>query len=822
MTPVTTYRLTPVALCAVAVALLTPLPGCAQDRPADAREGRDGREEEVREGDARGPTVGGQLAMDPVRTEADWRAAVAADPGDLPARLGLAEYLWNRGRRAEADSTFRTFVTAYNRTGEMSADELIAVGDALTYLGRERPELLRDAVRAYEEAIDAAPRGTTARIALAELFLDKYDSREAGELLGEALELAPEHPRALLGMARRARFDGSSASFDYVRRALDVAPDYADAHAFLAELHLELEEVERAEAAARRALEVDPDHLPAWGALAAAAHLRGDEAGFAAARDRVLSIDPAHGKLYVTLAELAYRTRRYEDAVTFARQGVELDDHEWAAHAALGLNLLRVGEMAAGRRALEDAYAGDPFNPWVVNTLDLLDELDGFETVESPRFRFRLHPDEAGVLAVYAPALAEEAFDRMAERYAYRPPTPITVEVYDRHEEFSVRTVGLTGLGALGVAFGSVLAMDSPGARPAGEFTWGATLWHEISHAFTLGATEHRTPRWFSEGLAVLDERRARTGWGMDVDPGFLLAFRDDRLPTLERFDMGFVRPAYPGQVGHSYLLASLLCEWIEETHGLEAIRAMLAGYRDGLDTEAVFAASLDADVPAVQAELTGWIEARYASALASLEGVGPENPPPPGSFPTLLIEAQEARAAGQADRAIALFDSARAVFPDYTGPGAPSLALARLHAEAGRDSTALAAYRDFTSRNESDLDARREQAALERALGDRTAERETLASAVWIEPFDASLLSELAAAREATGDWTGAVRERRALVALAPTDLAAAWYELARAHHRSGDAAAARSAVLRALEVAPNYDEALDLLVTLREEGGS
>ena len=69
----------------------------------------------------------------------------------------------------------------------------------------------------------------------------------------------------------------------------------------------------------------------------------------------------------------------------------------------------------------------------------------------------------------------------------------------------------------------------------------------------------------------------------------------------------------------------------------------------------------------------------------------------------------------------------------------------------------------------------------------------------------------------EAAGDLAGAIAERRAIVALGPVDRAAAHFQLARTLHLNGDPAAARSAVLAALEIAPNYEEALDLLLELR-----
>ena len=92
-------------------------------------------------------------------------------------------------------------------------------------------------------------------------------------------------------------------------------------------------------------------------------------------------------------------------------------------------------------------------------------------------------------------------------------PGPVQVEVYPNHEDFAVRTMGMPGLGALGVTFGRVIAMDSPSARRPGDFNWGSTLWHEMSHVFILTATNFRVPRWFTEGLAVHEEGERSPEW---------------------------------------------------------------------------------------------------------------------------------------------------------------------------------------------------------------------------------------------------------------------------------------------------------------------
>ena len=57
--------------------------------------------------------------------------------------------------------------------------------------------------------------------------------------------------------------------------------------------------------------------------------------------------------------------------------------------------------------------------------------------------------------------------------------------------------------------------------------------------------------------------------------------------------------------------------------------------------------------------------------------------------------------------------------------------------------------------------------------------------------------------------------------VALKPVDIADAQYNLAVAYRAAGDAASARRSVLRALEAAPHFQRAQDLLLDLRGSPG-
>ena len=314
---------------------------------------------------------------------------------------------------------------------------------------------------------------------------------------------------------------------ELANRSLEVNEHYVPARVFLATRLLQVEDYDRAMEEVDKALDVNPSSLEALSVLAAARYQSGDERGFAETRRRVLSLNSRHGDFYTTMEEVSARNRLYEQATRFASLAIEIDSMSWRGYALLGMNELRNGRMREGRGNLERAFAGDPYDIWTKNTLDLLDILDLYPETSSPRFEFIVDGSESELLTPYLSAIAEEAYDRLSEKYGYEPPTPIRVEVFPEEVDFSVRTVGVTGLRALGVSFGPVVAIISPSAKGEGYFNWGSTLWHELSHTFHMGVSEFRVPRWFTEGCSVyadkyfnLDAVQAAHGRGPSVATG--------------------------------------------------------------------------------------------------------------------------------------------------------------------------------------------------------------------------------------------------------------------------------------------------------------
>ena len=140
--------------------------------------------------------------------------------------------------------------------------------------------------------------------------------------------------------------------------------------------------------------------------------------------------------------------------------------------------------------------------------------------------------------------------------------------------------MGMPGLGALGVTFDSVVAMDSPSGRPPGSFHWASTLWHEMSHVYVLQATNNRVPRWFTEGLAVYEETAASPDWGDRLDLESIHAMQNKMLLPVAELDRGFIRPSYPSQVIVSYFQGGKILTYIAEKWGYSKLLDMIHAYR--------------------------------------------------------------------------------------------------------------------------------------------------------------------------------------------------------------------------------------------------
>ncbi|HKG23186.1 MAG TPA: tetratricopeptide repeat protein, partial [Blastocatellia bacterium] len=626
--------------------------------------------------------------------------------------------------------------------------------------------------------------------------------------------------------------ESSSEPLKAVERALSINPNHVNALSFKAWLDLEADRPEQAGESVGRALQVNPNSIEAISMRAAMHYVTGRKADFEAETRRALALNPHAGRLYQTLAHFAVINRRYSESVEFGRRAVELSPTLWSARTELGIQLLRIGRMAEGRAELEQAFKGDPFNLWAKNSLDLLDSMREYtETVQGP-FIIKLAPRDSGAVSVYASSLLEEAHKKLTAKYRFTPKSPISVEIFPNHEDFAVRSFGLPGIGALGVCFGQVIAMDSPSARPQGEFNWGGTLWHEYTHVITLQITDYGIPRWFSEGLSVYEERRARPGWGDNWSIERLKAFLGGRFVKVEDMEAAFTRPTTPDGVGLAYFQASMICEFVEEKYGFDAILKMLALYKERVKTPEVLQRALSTSPSDFDSAFNEYLRAKvqpYVEAVGDspLDSPGAQSPSkeamiavlksrPKDFFANLRLGALY-KNEGDTDRAIEHLRRAATAFPFYGGEGNAYSQLADIYESQGKKAEAAEMVEALIKQRESDAEAYKRLVKLKIETGDRAGALATLFTSFYVYPFDASLHKQAGDVYLEQGNARDAAREFGVVVALGPPDLAAAHFDLARALEAMGNRVEARREVLRALEIAPGFEKAQELLLKLR-----
>ena len=736
------------------------------------------------------------------------------------SELRQAEAVETIGQEQRAHAIYERLVKEYTDNNAQTAAELTVIARALVHLER-----FQDANDIYRSAIEADPTYLEAQLGGAELYTAKYAYGDAARFLDDALAINPASARAHLDVALNKRLDGGEDLANALNRALQINPNFVDALNLKASLALEASQFDQASLDIEKALKLNPQSLDARSLRASLAYLQDRDT--APDVTATLAINQRYGGLYNTLAHFATITRRTEQAVAFARKAIELSPSLWDAHLNLGMSLLRLGQMQEGRAAVERAFKGDPFNVWAKNTLDLLDTMQDFRETKRGSFVIKTSEQESDVLTIYAGNLLDEAAAKLTAKYRFTPKGQVIVEIFPNHEDFAVRTLGIPGLGALGVCFGPLVALDSPSARQAGEFNWGSTLWHEYTHVITLQMTDYRIPRWFSEGLSVYEERQARPGWGDDWNPVFIRAFVDGRWFKISELDGGFQRPKRAQDVPIAYFQASQICEFIVERYGFDAILRMLALYRDKAQTPDILRQVLKLSEPEFDRAFFSYIEAKarpMSEALKSENNVIASLTKPEvlkmletQESLALRIRAAELYAAdGDTKNAEIQFRRAIELFPYFTGNGNAYVSLAKILETGGEWSKAADVLNALVKVDENNIEALKEIARLRQKASENVKAVQALRLSFYINPFEYSLHTTAGELSFAAKDYANALSEFQAALALQPPNIAEANYNVATAYHALGRQPEAKRAVLHALEAAPRYEKAQELLLRI------
>ena len=663
----------------------------------------------------------------------------------------------------------------------------------------------QEANNQFRTAADQSPANAMIRVRWGRLMHERFNNTEADNLFGEALRRDPKNAQAYYGLALVSADGFDSKAVAYAGKAIELDPKLYEAHGLLASLLLEDSEEAKAFAEADSALKISPEALDAM-AVHAAIEVLNDRSPDAWL-GKIRQVNPVYGEGYALIAHHLVLNRRYTDGIAYYRKAIEADPRLWSARSQLGINLMRLGQEDEPRKQLALCYDNGYRNEETVNSLRLLDSYKNFVTFKGTGTILRLHKKEAELLRPYFEAELKKIMATYDKKYKMTLPGPVQVEVYPDHEDFAVRTMGMPGLGALGVTFGEVIAMDSPSGRPPGEFHWASTLWHEMSHVYILTATNFRVPRWFTEGLAVHEETQASPEWGDRITPDVVAAIRDKKLLPVAELDRGFIRPEYPNQVLVSYYQAGRICDYIQSHWGADKLLDMVHSFAEHKSTPDVIRQDLGMAPEDFDKQFLEWLDKDVGKTVASFD-----------QWRAGLKDlAQQARNKNY-DAVLKEGEEVRRLYPDYVYPANPYEFMAQADLAKGDKQAAVAILASYEKIGGHSPSALKQLASLEEELGKPADAAATLERVNYIYPNDEELHRKLGDLSFAQNNFPGSIREYNAVVAMNPLDKAAAQFNLARAFFAAGQKDKAEDHVLASLEAAPDYRPAQKLLLQLKD----
>jgi tetratricopeptide (TPR) repeat protein len=732
--------------------------------------------------------------------------ALEANPLDHRARLALGNALAAQGKRSEAHRAWDALADHYLEGRVKGASDLARVARGLWKTG-----YFKNANQVFQEASELEPSNMDVELGWGQLFLEKYNYRDADTSFKKVLEAFPAHLDALVAMATIDLLsDGDvRAARTRVERVLQINPNHQAGLRLASLVEVHDERWDAALERAKAAVALNPRDLESLSQLAAIHFLRDEHADFEATAKRALAIDPTYAAAYSKAGDLGERVHRYAEIVSLYERALEVDPEHAAAHVGLGIGYSRVGDDPKASQHLDRAYELDPYNVRAVNLASAFYDSAAkeYDFLELPPLIFRVHKREAEVLRTSVAPSLSQYFAELSKRYEFSPDGPVRVEIFPDVETFSVRTTGLPNLPAHGVCFGKVVTARSPSA---GDFNWKQMLYHELAHVFHLQMSKARVPRWFTEGLAVHETRRLRPAWAQPMDQEVYFALQRGALPTVGDFNLAFTQAKSLPDILRAYYTASLLVAFIEERWGFPALRNMLLGWSERLPTDAVVKRAISLTPAELDLAFRSWLEARLASYRntfdidPALVGTreeaqaraqqNPDSARDQALLALALLSAEEGAAARQAvDKALSL---------DPKNPIA--LLAAAIEARAAQDAPRAEGHlRAVIDAGHESLQARTELA--EGALAAKAfdeAERHAEA-ALKIEPYNAPALRVLVEVARASKDpdRERAVLERVLVHVQGEAGMALRLAELAR---QAKNTDLERQMAERAIEVAP------------------
>lgn len=279
----------------------------------------------------------------------------------------LVRYHRRKGNQEQADAWMQRAIEAAPGNAEphlMISARKAAQGD------------LEGALAAAESAAVADPSSDRAWLRQAEVLVDlshrdqnPEQFERARQIVEKVLAEKSEHPEALFVQAKMALSQNDpKAAIETLRRCLDTRPNWAQAHFLLGSALILNGERPRARAELARAVELDSSIIEAR-RLLAQVHSQLGEHEYAIEQGRIyLRSNPFADDVRIQIAQSLVRLGKVDAAMAEVQQIPE-DRRGADVHYAIGRLLAAQGKLGPARESLLKANALRPYNSKLLGTL---------------------------------------------------------------------------------------------------------------------------------------------------------------------------------------------------------------------------------------------------------------------------------------------------------------------------------------------------------------------------------------------------------------------------------------------------------------------
>ncbi len=298
------------------------------------------------------------------------------------------------------------------------------------------------------------------------------------------------------------------------------------------------------------------------------------------------NISPGTERGYLLAGWALSERRQYGKSAEYLEEAMRRQPNLPESAILLGLLELQSGRDLNALTALRRVAELDPFNARANNSLELLEEIVGYDTFESEHFIVRYKPGIDEILAREMTGPLELAHARICGKadggIDHEPAQKTVIELMPNHAWFAVRIAGMPQIHTIAASTGPVIAMEVPRAGPGhkvGYYDWRRVIAHEYVHTVTLSRTKNRLPHWFTEAAAQYledaprDERMCR-----------LLASKleSDGLFDMKQINIMFTRPKTPTDRTQAYAQGHWMYEFMVERFGNDAPLKLMDAYAQG------------------------------------------------------------------------------------------------------------------------------------------------------------------------------------------------------------------------------------------------